>query len=43
MRAMGRSEEQARSGIRFSFGKHTTEEEVDFAAQQVIACAGVRS
>jgi len=36
MLAMGRSEKEAASGIRFSFGKDTTEEEVDFAADVVI-------
>lgn len=38
MLAMGRTEEEARSGIRFSFGKNTTDQEVAFAAEQVIAC-----
>lgn len=33
MLAMGRNEETALKGIRFSFGKHTTEEEVLFAAR----------
>jgi cysteine desulfurase len=36
MLAMGSSEEQARSGIRVSFGKHTTQEETLFAAQTLI-------
>lgn len=39
MLAMGRTEEEARSGIRFSFGKDTTEEEIAFAAEKVISCA----
>ena len=38
MLAMGRSEEAAERGIRFSFGKETTEEEVLFAADALIAC-----
>lgn len=38
MLAMGRTEEEARAGIRFSFGKNTTEEETEFAAQTVISC-----
>lgn len=38
MLAMGRTEEQALAGIRFSFGKDTTEEEVRFAAKTVIEC-----
>lgn len=38
MLAMGRSEEQARSGVRFSFGRDTTEEETLFAARTVIDC-----
>lgn len=36
--AMGRSAEEADKGIRFSFGKETTEEETDFAANVVIEC-----
>lgn len=36
--AMGRSEEEARRGLRVSFGKHTTEEETVFAADTVISC-----
>ena len=36
--AMGRSEEEAKHGIRFSFGKDTSEEEVLFAAQALIDC-----
>ncbi len=39
MLAMGRSEEQAKRGVRFSFGRNTTEEEVRFAADQVVSCA----
>ncbi len=34
--AMGRSEEEARRGVRFSFGRETTEEETLFAAEAVI-------
>lgn len=36
--AMGRSREEALNGIRFSYGEETTEEEVLFAADTVIAC-----
>lgn len=36
--AMGRSEEEARRGVRFSFGRETAEEEVRFAASACIAC-----
>lgn len=36
--AMGRSEDEARRGIRFSFGAGTTEEEVLFAAETLINC-----
>lgn len=39
MLAMGRSEEEARRGVRFSFGRATTEEEVLFAAEKTIECA----
>ncbi len=35
LRALGRNDELAHSSIRFSFGRFTTEEEVDYAAQQV--------
>ncbi len=38
LRAMGRSEEEARRGVRFSFGAETTEEEADFAASAVLEC-----
>ncbi|MCJ8169208.1 IscS subfamily cysteine desulfurase [Atopomonas sediminilitoris] len=34
LRALGRSDELAHSSIRFSFGRFTTNEEVDFAATQ---------
>lgn len=34
--AMGRSEEQARASLRFSFGRGNTEEEADFAAETVL-------
>ena len=40
--AMGRSEEEARRGARFSFGRETTEEETRFAASAVIAAASAR-
>lgn len=36
--AMGRSEEEARRGVRFSFGIDNTEEEVDFAVRTVTEC-----
>lgn len=35
LRALGRSDELAHSSIRFTFGRFTTEEEVDLAAAQV--------
>ncbi|HEN8799463.1 IscS subfamily cysteine desulfurase [Pseudomonas sp. CM25] len=35
LRALGRNDELAHSSIRFSFGRFTTEEEVDHAAQEV--------
>lgn len=35
LRALGRNDELAHSSIRFTFGRFTTEEEVDHAAQQV--------
>lgn len=38
MLAMGKSEEEAKRGVRFSFGKKTTREEVLFAAETVIKC-----
>lgn len=38
MTAMGRSEEEAGRGVRFSFGRDTAEEETLFAARQVIDC-----
>lgn len=41
MLAMGRSEAEARRGVRFSFGKDTTEEEVLFAAEKVVECARI--
>lgn len=36
--AMGRSEDEARRGARFSFGTGTTEAEIDYAIRTVIAC-----
>lgn len=38
MLAMGRSEEAALRGLRFSFGRETTEEEVLFAVETLIEC-----
>ncbi|MDE6677356.1 MAG: cysteine desulfurase [Clostridia bacterium] len=38
MLAMGKTEAEAKNGVRFSFGKHTTEAEINFAAQTVIEC-----
>ena len=36
--AMGRTEDEARKGVRFSFGKNTTEDEALYAAETVITC-----
>ncbi|WP_207887491.1 IscS subfamily cysteine desulfurase [Pseudomonas sp. 30_B] len=36
LRALGRNDELAHSSIRFSFGRFTTEEEVDYAANKVV-------
>ncbi|MDE7158903.1 MAG: cysteine desulfurase [Clostridiales bacterium] len=36
--AMGRSEDEAQRGVRFSFGKHTTKENAKNAAELVISC-----
>ena len=38
MLSMGRSEEAAKRGVRFSFGRETTEVEVLFAADAVLSC-----
>ena len=38
MLAMGRTEEEARRGLRFSCGRETTEEEAAFAADVLIKC-----
>ena len=38
MLAMGRGEEEAKRGIRFSFGRETTEAEVLFAADKLTEC-----
>ena len=35
LRALGRNDELAHSSIRFSFGRFTTEEDVDFAIKQI--------
>ncbi len=35
LRALGRNDELAHSSIRFTFGRFTTEEEVDYAAAKV--------
>ncbi|TBU96884.1 IscS subfamily cysteine desulfurase [Stutzerimonas kirkiae] len=35
LRALGRNDELAHSSIRFTFGRFTTEEEVDYAAQKI--------
>lgn len=35
LRALGLNDELAHSSVRFSFGRYTTEEEVDFAAAQI--------
>lgn len=38
MLSMGRTEEEARCGIRFSFGKQTTRDDVAYAIEQIIEC-----
>ncbi|MNF00679.1 Cysteine desulfurase [compost metagenome] len=35
LRALGRNDELAHSSIRFTFGRFTTEEEVDYAASKI--------
>ncbi|GLO60032.1 cysteine desulfurase IscS [Vibrio sp. MACH09] len=37
LRALGLDDELAHSSVRFSFGRYTTEEEVDYAVEQIIA------
>ncbi|MDE5548051.1 MAG: cysteine desulfurase [Clostridia bacterium] len=38
--AMGRSEDEAKRGARFSFGAHTTEADIDFAVRTITDCYG---
>jgi len=40
LRALGLNDEMAHSSIRFSFGRFTTEEEVDFAIEQIHSAVG---
>lgn len=40
LRALGRNDELAHSSIRFTFGRFTTEEDVDYAAQKVRQAVG---
>ena len=46
LRALGRNDELAHSSIRFTFGRFTTEEEIDYAAKKVVeavsSCANCR-
>jgi cysteine desulfurase len=40
LRALGLNDEMAHSSIRFSFGRFTTEEEVDYAVNQIQSAVG---
>jgi cysteine desulfurase len=39
IRALGESEDRARSSIRFGLGRFTTEEEIDYAIGKIVATA----